>query len=662
MPYLNVTTRTALQELINKLPINGWNERCIERLPFNADLSFSPSALHLVDINGNPTTTFDSNRTWGITIADCYEYCSLTQLPYIFNFQTFASAFTNFLLPWLALTAQLPYETSTPWDNLMSLCLSVGSPALITYSLVLTILNRYSLRTRWHVLQQTALSRAVHDKYSDFVLRVRAIQFLLQEAQQVPLRASQERGWLSSLIVSPKNQAWWRNLKRRLMRTRRGVTFSLVAQILAAGVAWLFTVASGFIASRGDRVVANQLSSGTLWMWLIPVIWGWVLVGTQGSADSIDEALRADIAYRAKEPPVLPGASSTEKGEQRGIMVRSGLAVQPHRVQTNEAAFEVPPVVNLTLPGWLGADIMGDEKRPGPIFNYARVFTWWQLARTVEAALTTSVNGIATGQTCKQSSEKSSPLPWNMDRRPEENLAGDSYTTAQYCGLDLNRGQIIAYPEWGDIAPDVWKRIFVASIMAMFVQWGTTGSGILIAYFTPTQGIGCRTASYLVYGGLATIVWFLLTISMMFSHAAMVRYQREHRVAPSMDFRRPSLTSPNDQTVQPQGYERSTGHSVLCGLAVTTRLLGKTIAVCNALWLLITALLEYTGVYDRCYCRGNQTSLGLKHGWVALFKSEDQLAHIATSPWAGGVAMSILICFASYVFFWLGSRESTRDD
>lgn len=512
------------------------------------------------------------------------------------------------------------------------------------------------------MLQQTALSRTVHDKYSDFVLRVRAIQFLLQEAQQVPLRASQERGWLSSLIVNPKNQAWWRSLKSRLVRSRRGVTFSLVAQILAAGIAWLFTVASGFIASRGDRIAANQLSSGTLWMWLIPVIWGWVMVGTQDSADSIDDALRADIAYRAKEPPILPETSVTEKGEQRGIMMRSGLAVQPHRAQTNEAAFEVPPIVNLTLPGWCGVDIMGDEQQPGPIFNYARVFTWWQLARTVETALTMSVNNIATGQTCKQSSEKMTSPPWNMERRPEENLAGDSYTTAQYCGLDLNRGQIIAYPEWSDIAPDVWKRIFAASIMAMFVQWGTTGAGILIAYFTPTQGIGCRTGSYLVYGGLATLVWILLTMSMMFSHAAMVRYQREHRVAPSMDFRRPSLTSPGGQTHQPQGYDRTAAHTLLCALAVTTRLLGKTIAVGNAIWLLVTALLEYTGVYDRCYCRGNQTSLGLAKGWVVLFKSEDQLAHIATSPWAGGVAMSILICFASFIFFWLGSRESARDD
>jgi hypothetical protein len=687
----NITS--SIDAIIEKLPINGWNERCVAQL--------SHSLVHLVDATGRAMDNF-TDETWGITLRDCYKFCSMDKVPYvclstsprpplspilhanketcrkmlwvsildantnktiqIFNFQTFASAFTNFLLPWLALTAQLPYETSTPWDNLLSLCLSVGSPALITYSLTLTILNRYSLRTRWHSLHQTALSRAVHDKYSDFSVRVRAIQFLLQEAQQVPLRASQERGWLSSLLVGPKNQAWWRNVKRRLMRSRRGVTFSLVAQILAAAVAWLFTVASGFIDSRGDRVVANQLSSGTLWLWLIPVIWGWVMVGTQYAADTIDEALRADVAYRAKEPPIAAEASVTEKGEQRGIMVRSGLALQPHRVQTNEAAFEVPPVTNLDLPGWLGADIMGDEKRIGPIFNYARVFTWWQLAQTVELALATTINAIAIGETCKTGEEKALFRTWTSERRPEDNLAGDSFATAQYCGLDLNRGEILAYPEWSDITADVWKRIVVASIVALFVQWGTTGPGILIAYYTPTKGVGCRTASYLVYGGLATLVWILLSISMMFSHAAMVRYQREHRNAPSMDFRRPSITSPALSPRGPQGYERTTAHSILCGLAVATRVLGKTIAVGNTLWLLLAALMEYTGVYDRCYCRGNETSLGLNRGWVTLFKTEDDLTHIATSPWAGGVAMSILICVGSYLFFWLGSRNNSKEE
>ena len=448
-------------------------------------------------------------------------------------------------------------------------------------------------------------------------------------------------------------------MQRRLARTKRGVTFSLVAQITAAAVAWCFTVTNGFIDGRGDRLVANQLGSGTLWLWLIPVIMGWITVGTQVGSDSIDEALRADVAYRAKEPPMGNEISMTEKAEQRAIVVRSGLAVQLHRRQTNYAAFEAPPVTNLELPGWFGADVMGDEKKEGPIFNYARVFTWWQLAQTIEMALTMTVNNIAAAQTCKPATEKAI-VKWNHEGKPEENLAGDSYTTAQYCGLDLIQGQILAYPEWKEIAAHVWKRIVIASFVAIFVQWGTTGPGVVIAYYTPTKGVGCRTAGYLLYGSLATVVWLSLQASMMLSHAVMLRYQREHRQAPSMDFRRPSVNSPTLPTSDPQSYERTITHAVLCSLAVITRIFGKTLAVANTIWLLLTALLQYTGVYDRCYCRGNQTGMHSK-GWLVLFKTEDELANYATSPWAGGVAMSILVCFISYLFFWLGSRRSPKD-
>ena len=42
--------------------------------------------------------------------------------------------------------------------------------------------------------------------------RLRAAQYLLQESQQVPMRASQGDGWLSSLIFLQENDAWW-NLK-----------------------------------------------------------------------------------------------------------------------------------------------------------------------------------------------------------------------------------------------------------------------------------------------------------------------------------------------------------------------------------------------------------------------------------------------------------------
>lgn len=109
----------------------------------------------------------------------------------------------------------------------MSFCLAVGSPAMIAYSLTITILNRFWVRKTFGELQQKAQGPNVRDRYNEYSPRIRAAQYLLQEAQQVPLRASQERGWLSSLIVIPMNTRWWERLVMQL-KTQPGVKLALI--------------------------------------------------------------------------------------------------------------------------------------------------------------------------------------------------------------------------------------------------------------------------------------------------------------------------------------------------------------------------------------------------------------------------------------------------
>ena len=149
----------------------------------------------------------------------------------------------------------------------MSGLLAIGSPALITYSLSLTILNRTWIRRRFDNLRADAADITI--QYPDFSERVKAAQFLLQEAQQVPMRASQEAGWLSSLIVLPANQPWWLRVRNDLRNTRRGVTFSLFAQVGMALIAWLFTIIAAFVGALGDTSTALQISSGCMWVWMV---------------------------------------------------------------------------------------------------------------------------------------------------------------------------------------------------------------------------------------------------------------------------------------------------------------------------------------------------------------------------------------------------------
>lgn len=52
------------------------------------------------------------------------------------------------------------------------------------------------------------------------------------------------------------------------------------------------------------------------------------------------------------------------------------------------------------------------------------------------------------------------------------------------------------------------------------------------------------------------------------------------------------------------GYMRTWGHGALCGLAALTWMAGKAVMVLNATWLFLRSLLDYTGIYDQCYCKG----------------------------------------------------------
>jgi hypothetical protein len=185
---------------------------------------------------------------------------------------------TSYFLPWLALCAQLPFENAGPSDTFIGLCLAVGSPALITYSLALTLFNRSwavkhvqgllnrSARRRQHLPDAAAYTKA---EFEQFETRLKVFFTLAVEGQQVPLRASVVRHWLSSLIVSPANTAWWARVRGRVRLSRREPSLSLHAQISLAGIVWVFTIFTGVSAAVGAINTAIQIATSTLWVWLV---------------------------------------------------------------------------------------------------------------------------------------------------------------------------------------------------------------------------------------------------------------------------------------------------------------------------------------------------------------------------------------------------------
>jgi hypothetical protein len=444
----------------------------------------------------------------------------------VFNFNIFANAFTSWLLPWLALTAQLPFEAEGSLGNLMSLFMAVGSPALITYSLTITILNRIWVRRKFRSLQKKLVG--VPDELNNGLCeQLRAAQYLLQESQQVPMRASQVDGWLSSLIALDKNHTWWTTVKKDLKNTRRGYTFSLFAQIAMAFLAYTLTIAVSLNSSPlGNDSAGNGVlltAGGGIWIWMIPVILGWIMCGMQARACSITDALddkTHPVFHRGIEGNNIPGDN------QHGICSRSGLTPRPRFLESpttlksatitstkpGNGFVEVTEVTNRTegidgreavnetakvddisefgtatdssdnekgqmsdvnllevkeptldlipvgefpfdyeklkLPSWLGFSNEGDEALEGPVFNYARLFTFREFSSTITNAFIAEIKSLKAGN------------------NEEKNI----FELATSCQLDK---PLEAYTPWQKIDYEVWHHMLIAAGAAVVVQWGT---------------------------------------------------------------------------------------------------------------------------------------------------------------------------------------------
>ena len=394
----------------------------------------------------------------------------------------------------------------------------------------------------------------------------------------------------------------------------------------------------------------------------IPVILGWIRVGTQQLKKSIHEALETQNAVLALETRNAENRVYTQSRNQRGLVVAertdSGLTRQTRRVSRlpQQAPQELSKFCN----------IRGDEKRIGPAFNYSRTFTYYHLIRTVTRAIRTTRDNIANRRSVSVGSQF-------QDQNHRTALQGDAAETESYCGLDRPECQIFAYPEWDEIPSDVWIGIGTSALVGLFLQWGTTGAALMIAYLTPTKGLGCRSGGYLLYGINASVCWLLMAVSALFSHSAMLRYQYKTQKEPPANTHAPQANGTGLQgnaaiPLAPIGsstqadlsrWRRRGAFAVAWGwvpvrpLAAMTRYFGKSLAVANTLFLIAIALFEFTGGFDNCWCKSD--TIGLHgSGWVVLFKTAHDLAQTASLQWGMGLMLSILVCLISFGYFWIG--------
>ncbi|KAF5348996.1 hypothetical protein D9758_012735 [Tetrapyrgos nigripes] len=511
------------------------------------------------DNKGNPVNVSEATA---ISYDLCIAACGSGPSP--FDWSAFSQEFSSWLLPWLALLSQLPFGANDKLDNFISVLLAVGSPVLAAYSVMLTVLN-----SRW----------VAHMFHKISYPNVRSAVRILSSLQQAPVRVSRDPHLLPSLVVLPDNDEWWEELIEHLDYTYTW-SVSAASSLIWVLLAYIFTIIESFTASLAQLVEVNGQGVGSVWLWLLPVVLSWLQISPKCDSLHIEQAVR-----RANELAHVATANPHE-------------SVRASTIDTRRAIY--------LRHGW--GSLRTDERCTSPIFNYARVFSW-----------TITVEEVAScfHQASKRAGrfEPVGQQKWvRGDRNIRvqiENRVGTALEVQEYCGYypDLTMP-----PRWG---AGVWSRILVASLLALFLQWGTTGAALLIVWLTPTRGLGCRSAAYLGYACVSTLVWAILLLSTILSHYS-------------------SFSKIDPMSGQPIYNTRS---RVAADLSVALRRLAKILAAINAIGIFVTNMFQFSGFFDRCYCDSSVIGLG-KNAYNVINFEEEDVSSMRTA-WIGGVILAL---------------------
>ena len=216
---------------------------------------------------------------------------------------------------------------------------------------------------------------------------------------------------------------------------------------------------------------------------MVPVVLGWVYVGTQTSAGSVKVALTEATVpalgpYRIKNGDCCGIKDRTyfdrpDQNQSGDIMMRKPSRDSHLSTITTLRSFEEP--IERPVKTFMGFSIAGDELEPGPIFNYARPWTHANAVKHIADAFK--------HLTIRQLMEEPVARDQEWDPDPDNwkgNLQGSPEEYSRYINAE---GEDV--PDYSIHAPASADLIFncvIAAFVAVFLQWGTTGAAIVIAY------------------------------------------------------------------------------------------------------------------------------------------------------------------------------------
>lgn len=330
-----------------------------------------------------------------------------------------------------------------------------------------------------------------------------------------------------------------------------------------------------------------------------------VVYGERPVISIISEPADNQPTSSSRPTPSISIAEFTDSSTQNGTELReipqsldANRATDPSSDLNRLATLDHPP----PRPGNGDDDENDDWKdnsyHEGPMFNYARFIRFNSQLRIVTDSLNTWKD--------------------SYDENNDPDRFGNYLESTDLKQLHARR-----------IEKRLKREMRLAVFAGCFVQFGTTGSSIIVAYYTQVKGLGCRSGSYLIYGLASVVVLALLApVETLLHKASIIEVN-------------PSISADSDLK-KAKRYRKVAHHM---------HDLGHILAFFNMLWLLTSSLLEPIGVYNNCWCQSVYPQLRDK-GWVVLFRSAQDLATAAGTPTGGGLNWSFVTWISATVFLY----------
>ena len=314
--------------------------------------------------------------------------------------------------------------------------LTLGSPTLAAYSLALTVLNG-----RW-----------ISQLFSKHMYpNAKNAARILINLQQSPLRVEKEGVLLASLIMLPQNDKWWEELVIWLEYYPHTWSTSAATSVAWVIIAYILTIIHHFsqdaLSAYGDGVG----SIGTLWLWLLPIIVGWLQFSPNCDSIRLHKAVdKANSIAHIANP-------SSQPSKAENISRKPAI----HLAQSELDAARL------------------DEYSTPPIYNYARFLPWVQSVIAVSDAF---------GVICERDYHHD-PVDPGTEWRDRNSEGGDAITDFQVENYSVPRPGSAYHSrhKWG-LGGSALFRMFIASAVALALQWGTTAGAIVIVCLTSAFG------------------------------------------------------------------------------------------------------------------------------------------------------------------------------